>query len=341
MYYSQIKNPFLAIMLWLLLCLCPAAALAQDKQMQVLGENHIQDAQGRDIKVEEPYQRIVSLYGAHTENLFSLGLEEEIKGVGQNETYPPAARDKPAYSYREGPEKILSARPDLVLIRPMIDQGYSRLIQTLERSGITVVSLQPGNVQEMFTYWKILGILTDRTKQAREMQKKFQAAVQHARELTESVQDPKKVFFEAMHNQLKTFAPESMPIFALESAGGNNVAHDAQGVRGTNIADFGIEPLLSRADQVQVYLAQEGPMNQPSKERIKNRPGLHMLQAVQENEIYIIKEELVSRPTLRLVQGITAIGKILYPDIFTRNIRQQIEATALGQCTAHSQSAQE
>ena len=34
---------------------------------------------------------------------------------------------------------------------------------------------------------------------------------------------------------------------------------------------------------------------------------------------YIIDEQIVSRPTLRLLEGIHEIGKILYPDVFDTN----------------------
>ncbi|MFP4672550.1 MAG: ABC transporter substrate-binding protein, partial [Desulfohalobiaceae bacterium] len=304
----QHNNSIPFLLLTALLLLLPAAARAQDQEMQVLDEDKIMDSGGREIHVQEPFQRIVSLYGAHTENLFSLGLDEEIKGVGQNEDYPPQAREKQSLSYQQGPEKILAVKPDLVLVRPMIDEGYTRLIQTLERSGVTVVSLQPGNVQEMFTYWQILGVLTGKQEQAQAMQENFQTAVDHARELSQSVQDEKQVFFEAMHGQLKTFAPGSMPIFALQAAGGKNIAQDAKQVRGTNIAEYGKERLMSKAEDIQVYLSQKGPMNQPSKREIRNEPGLHMLEAIKKDEIYIIEEELVSRPTLRLAKGISSIG---------------------------------
>ncbi|MFO8032533.1 MAG: ABC transporter substrate-binding protein [Desulfohalobiaceae bacterium] len=312
------------LLLTALLLLLPAAARAQDEQMRVLGEDQIQDSSGRKIQVEEPFQRIVSLYGAHTENLFSLGLDQEIKGVGLHESYPPEAQEKKSLSYQQGPEKILSVKPDLVLIRPMIDQGYSKLIQTLERSGVTVVSLQPGNVEEMFTYWQILGVLTGKKGEAQKMQESFQAAVDYAGELTKGLQEKKQVFFEAMHGQLKTFAPDSMPIFALEAAGGKNAAPDAKPVRGTNIAEMGKERLISQAEDIEVYLSQQGPMNQPSKEEIRNEPGLHLIEAIKQEEIYIIDEELVSRPTLRLVQGIAVIGGHLYPELFTEEVKERM-----------------
>jgi iron complex transport system substrate-binding protein len=279
-------------------------------------EDVIIDQAGRKIVVKDPYNRIISLYGAHTENLFELGLDREIIGVSRHEDYPPQALKKPVFSYRDDPEKFLAARPDLVLIRPMIDRGYPQFVERLEKSGITVASLQPGTVDEMYTYWQILGILTGKPDRASKMVDNFQKAVLQFNTLTASIVSRKKVYFEAIHSKMKTFSPNSMAIFALETAGGINIAADAIPVRKTNIAYYGKERILSRAMEIDVYLAQSGTMNQPSISLIKNEAGYQVIKAVDQNQIYIVDERLISRPTYRLLDGITEIGRILYPEVF-------------------------
>ena len=123
---------------------------------------------------------------------------------------------------------------------------------------------------------------------------------------------------------MKTFSPDSMAVFALEVAGGRNVAGDAQPVRDTNIAAYGKERILARAADIDVYLAQSGTMNPASIELIKAESGFQALRAVKANQVYIIDERLVSRPTLRLLDGIFEIGRILYPDDFTERAREII-----------------
>ncbi len=56
-------------------------------------------------------------------------------------------------------------------------------------------------------------------------------------------------------------------------------------------------------------------MNRPTLLLIKNEPGFSAIKAVRDNEIFIIDEMIVSRPTLRLLQGIRKIGYFLYPKI--------------------------
>ena len=276
----------------------------------------IVDAGGKKVLFDQPFHRIISLYGAHTENLFFLGLDQEIIGVSKNEFYPVAAKGKTWFSYHDDPEKFLVARPDLVLVRPMIERGYPDLIKRLRKSGIVVVSLQPSTVDGLYDYWLTLGTLTGREERASDMVREFKVRVAHFSQLIQQVKTRKRVYFEAIHSRMKTFVPGSMAMFVLESAGGINVATDAVSSRGTNIGIYGKERILARADEIDVFLAQTGVMNHTSIEMIKSEPGFNIIRAVKENQIHLIDEALVSRPVFRLVKGIETIGKILYPHIF-------------------------
>lgn len=292
----------------------PAGGHTVEAGMAMLENNAIRDNAGRVVHVEKPFTRIISLYSAHTENLFDLGPGDQIVGVSRVDASLVQAKGIKTFSAQNSPERFIAARPDLVIIRPMLDNGYPRLMEQLSRFGIQVVSLQPGNIEEMITYWQILGRLSGREHEAEEMVARFKKGVSEAQLLAEGIADRKTVYFEAIHTRFKTFSPGSMPLFALELAGGINVAEDARPSRGTNIADFGMERLLSRGEQIDVYLAQTGHMNQPSVEMIKNVPGYSAIRAVREDNIYLVDEAIVSRPTLRLLEGIDAIRKILYPE---------------------------
>ncbi|MBF0234990.1 MAG: ABC transporter substrate-binding protein [Desulfamplus sp.] len=296
----------------------------------------ITDAGSRKIKIKEPFKKIISMYGAHTENLFYLGLDTEIIGVTRNESFPKKAKLKPIFSYQDDPEKFLASGADLVLVRPMIERGYPDLIKRLEKFGIAVISLQPGTVDEMYDYWLALGTLTGKQIQAEIMVSEFKVQVAKYKTISNGryhlavgnpdqgvdgkvyqygnskKKMPRRVYFEAIHSKMKTFTPGAMALFALEVAGGVNVATDAKASRGTNIGNYGKEKILSHASEIDIFLAQNGVMNQISVEVIKNEPGFGIIKAVKNNEIYIIDEMIVSRPCFRLLQGIEKIGEILY-----------------------------
>jgi len=276
----------------------------------------IVDKKGRQIIFEKPFTRIISLYGAHTENLYYLDLEDKIIGVSINDTFPARVDKKQRFSYHDGPEKFLSFMPDLILIRPMIDNGYPKLMKRLEKSGITIVSLQPSGIKQMYDYWLTLGLLTGREQESQKMVQDFRQKIEYIKDKTSMITNRKKVYFEAIHTRMKTFTQTAMPVFALETAGGINVAMDAKASRNTNIANYGKEQILSKAAHIDVFLAQQGVMNAVNIEIIKQEPGFNVIKAIKNNQVYLIDENIVSRPVPRLYKGIVTIGAILYPDIF-------------------------
>ncbi len=281
-----------------------------------IGARVVVDDDGQRIIIERPFCRIISLYGAHTENLFSLGLNSQIIGVGRADDFPPQAKSKPVFSYHDDPERFIAARPDLVLIRPMIARGYPHLVEKLREAGIAVVSLQPRDPEQMYDYWLKLGLLTGSEQKAREMIKRFKQELADIERCTAKIPPHKRkmVYFEAIHSRMKTFAPQSIAVFALTKAGGVNVASDAIRVRNTNIAQYGKERILAKGHLIDVFLAQIGPMNRVTVEQIKRESGFMAIKAVREGQIYLIPEALVSRPTMRLIHGIRKIAAILYPE---------------------------
>ncbi len=198
----------------------------------------------------------------------------------------------------------------------MIDRGYPQLMAGLEKAGITVASFQPPDVAAMFDYWLALGKLTGKIDPARDMIRRFKAEIERFNAITRSISNKKRVYFEAIHTRMKTFTPGSMAIFALETAGGINVAADARAVPGTNIAYYGKERILSKAGEIDVFLTQKGSMNQPTIDMITREPGFGIIKAVRQGHIFIVDEKRVSRPTLDLLDGVRTIGHMLYPDAF-------------------------
>lgn len=275
----------------------------------------ISDDAGNTFFFQRPFTRIISLYAAHTENLFNLDLDDEIIGVTKNEDYPSTALQKPKFSTRDGVEKFLAAKPDLVLVRPMQYNGYPALWNALKKNGIQVLALQPNTIPEMFGYWRKLGRITGREMEAERMVGDFKEGLEIASQRLELIPMKNRpwVFFESIHRKFATFSPGSMPIFVLEMAGGRNIASDAKPRNGTNIANYGLERMLGKSANIDVYLAQYGAMNQVEVRRIMTGPAASRIKAVRDRNVFLVDEHLVSRPTMRLLRGIDAVHRLVHP----------------------------
>jgi iron complex transport system substrate-binding protein len=312
-FYRFAPNCLIAVPVFAFYCLCSAACQAVD----------ITDSDGHVISVRQPFSRIISLYPAHTENLFYMGADSKVAGVSKGCQDIQGVAGKPVFSYRDDPERILAARPDLVLVRPMISRAYPAFVEMLRKNGVAVVSLQPVSVDGLGEYWKKLGLLAGREKEADAMWEEFQDEVRKAKQRVSGIPPArrKRVYFESMHRRMKSFARGSIAMFVLETAGGVNAIPDLPGVRNTNIAYCGKERLVANADRIDVYLAQYGRMNRISVDDIIHEPGFGVIKAVRNRQVYLVPEEIVSRPTMRLVQGIYRIMKLLY----SKHPRQKIQ----------------
>ncbi len=295
----------LRLFLLFALLLAPRYALAEQ----------ITDQKGEVITFSKPFSRIISLYPAHTENLADLGLAGEIIGISTSDDYPASITGKPRFNAADNAEKFIAAAPDLLLIRPMIARTHPDLIKRLRQSGITVVSLQPTTIEQMFAYWQTLGQLTGKTEAAGAMKSQFLAGTQAIQKKIPQLSADRRpgVYFEAIHSKMKTFSPKAIAIFAVETAGGRNIAADATPRNESNIAEYGKEQILAKAEEIDVFLSQQGRMNQIDIEMLRQEPGFQIIKAFKEGRVHLIDETQVSRPTLRLLLGIEEIAKILYP----------------------------
>ncbi|ACV61475.1 periplasmic binding protein [Desulfofarcimen acetoxidans DSM 771] len=310
---SKIISVFLVIFIITILAGC-----AQTKPASTPDNIMVVDDLGKEVKLKEPAKRIISLYTGHTENLYSLGLNDEIIGVSDSESFPPSALKKQSFSYREDAEKLIAAKPDLVLIRTFIANNYPDFVNKLETAGIPVAVLYPENVDQFLQYLKKLGKLTGKEKEAGELVDQFNSQLKKIGDVVAKIpqQERKKVFFETTKD-ITTCTPDSIAAFILEKAGAINVAIDAKAVRpGSTIASYGQERLLAKARDIDVYLVQKGEMNKTREEEIYLRPGYQAIKAIQNHQVFLVPEALVSRPTMRLLDGIAEIGRVLYPDYF-------------------------
>ena len=261
-------------------------------------------------------RRIISLYAAHTEVLLRLGARDNLVGVSEQETYrgPETAYWQPrTFSPRDDVEKFLAARPDLVLVRPMHLASNRRLVAALRRAGVEVLARQVLTSAELYSYWRDLGALVGRADEAEKMIADFDrqvSAYQRAADRRPEAEKP-GVFLEAIHSQVKTFTPDSLPVWLVELAGGRNVAADAKPqAAGLIIADYGPERLLAKAGEVDLFISQDGPMNRAGLKQIQARGLYRPLAAFKTGRVHKIPEAILARPSPALLEGLRELARL-------------------------------
>ena len=285
------------------------SALAETLPAPESAEIRFTDARGKEIVLSQPAGRIISLYSAHTENLYALGAGSLLIGGSNSEVYPEEATLLPVYHYREDPEKVIAAMPDLVLVRPMIERVAPEYIEALERAGLTVASLYPDTAEEFDSYIRTLALITGTQETAESL-----IADRHARIAAIAQQNkdlsPVQVFFETSADPLRTLTPEALAATSVALAGGVLVTDDAPENPGSSMVEYPVEKLLEKADRIEVYVAQLGGMNKTvTLEDICSRPGYMALSAVRSGHVLVIDEKLVASPTFRQLDGVELLAE--------------------------------
>ena len=275
------------------------------------------DDMGNEIHLDEPCETMIVLYSAHTENLYSLGVEDHIIGVNSTSIYPPDAATKPVYDYNSDPEKVIAVEPACVVIRPFINRKSPDFVAAIEKAGIPVISLYPEGFDYFDEYIQKLGLLSGTGEKAASLLIEFHANLTAISEFTEGIEPKKQIYFESTETNYRTVTPDSMPAIAIKMAGGINIANDVEPItEGSTIASFGIERILMNAENIDVYISQRGAMNAGGNEHsISIREGFENIKAVQTGDILEINEKLVSSPTFRFYKGVNEIARALYPEV--------------------------
>lgn len=279
----------------------------------------IQDQKNNIISFETPFKRVISLYPAHAEVITALGAKNKLIGVSYDKKLSEQYKDIPIFTYHDNAEKFIAAKPDLILIRPMIAKRFKGLINILNKQGIKVVSLQPSLFSELPSYWGKIGKLVGKEKEAKEYTHNFQKKIKKLETISLQIKNDEKkgVFFETRHKNFLTTVPDTIAYTLIKKIGAINIAQDAKAIRkGSTVAPYKLEKILSKSKDIDFFIAQKGVMNRVNLEDIYNTSGFQAIKAIKEKQVYMIDEDIVSRPTSRVVLGMEQLGKIIYPKYY-------------------------
>lgn len=290
---------------------------ASNESADVSDENngpavHFIDDMGEEFILEEYPERVISMYSVHTENIYSLGAEDKLIGVSTSVKYPEEATKLPQYSYRDDPEPVIAADPDVVIIRTMIARRYGDYVKALKDAGIPVVTLYCSEFSSFDDYIEKLAQVMGSEEASKEILENFHKEIETIQSKVEAY-EAKNVYFESIGDKFKTATPNSFAGKALEILGTNNIASDVAYDGTTTVVAYGQEQLLAKGHEIDFYIAQEGVMNRGvTVESIVKRPGYDAIKAVNEGNVYVIEGKKISGATLRYLDGLKELSEVIY-----------------------------
>ena len=261
---------------------------------------------GNEIKLEGPAQRIISLAPSNTEILYAIGAGGRVIGVTTFDDFPEEVLQVEKIGDFNGMnlERIIELEPDLVI---NYGDGITEETQRLVEAGIQIAGFEPESIEEIIKTIERIGILTGNNTEAEAL---TQEMLEKEAGLIEKIQglETKTVFYEIWHEPLMAAGPGSFVDQLIKLAGGVNVAGDAE----SEYPQFDLEQLIERNPQV--YLT---AIDLPEKtvESIKERPGFENIEAVKNDQIYLLDGNIMSRPGPRIIEALEILIKAIHPEI--------------------------
>ncbi|MCS4540872.1 MAG: cobalamin-binding protein [Euryarchaeota archaeon] len=273
----------------------------------------VKDDLGRSVKISKQPERVISLAPSNTEILFALELGDKIIAVTKFCDYPLNATKKEKIGGFSdiNMEKVVALKPDLVLATGGVQE---QIVKELERLNITVIALDAKNITEILANIELVGKVTGQEKSAQElttnMKQRIKKITGKTKDLTKA--QKLKIYYEVWHDPLMTAGPETFIHNIIELAGGVNIFADAK------IKYPRIDPETILARNPEIIITSLGAMGGATAEQIKTRPGWNKIDAVKNNRVYEIDENILRRPGPRIIDGLEAMAKIIHPELFSR-----------------------
>jgi len=264
------------------------------------------DDAGRELRLERPPARIVTLAPSLTELVFAAGGGQAIVAVDSSSDFPPAARAIPRIGdvARIDVERLLALKPELVLV--WRHGNTTRELDQLEAAGLRLFRLEPQRLGDVVRAIERLGQLlgTEATADPAAAALRERLAALRKRHAGDP---PVRVFYQVWSSPLMTISRKQIVSEVIELCGGRNVFAGLAPL----VPQVAIESVLA-ADPEAIFTADERgstallrrDVDAPAFAAWRRHPSLS---AVQGRWLYVLNGDAISRQGPRIVDGATAV----------------------------------
>jgi iron complex transport system substrate-binding protein len=284
------------LIVFLVVCLF-SSALASSYPLSIT------DDLGRSISLKSEPKRIIAMLPSHTETLFALGAGAKLVGIDEYSNYPKLETSKiqkVGNGFVPNLEAIAALKPDLVLAD---ESTSSKLVQNLEKLGITVYGASAQTYLETFEKIAALGRMVNRETNAVRLITKMRDEINS---ISAKIAGRPRVsaYFEVDPTPYAA-GPSSFIGEMLTRAGGVNILPLSLG------AFPKISPELVVSSNPSVIIGAK-------LADLLLRPGWANIAAVKNNRVYDPSGEendAIVRPGPRLAVALKVLVRFLHPDL--------------------------
>jgi iron complex transport system substrate-binding protein len=274
-------------------------------------------ANGKDVTIYKPANRIIPLTSDGTEVIRSLGAGQSVVGISTDLAEDALFEEfasLPTIGKWNNPdcEMIIALNPDIVLAYgkwPSVE----KLENKLERTGITVLRLNFYVPENMTEEVEKLGYILEKDEESEELIGFYQHYMDLIDERLKGVSEKPDVYIEG-YSDYKTVSSGTGGDQMCVAAGGRNIAANLTG----SYPKIDSEWLIAVNPDVMVKSAKDSYENvtEPAivLSEIASRPGWKYMRAVKNDRVYLLTSDIYTGP--RYFVGVAYMAQWFYPDRF-------------------------
>ncbi|MDR0568736.1 MAG: ABC transporter substrate-binding protein [Spirochaetaceae bacterium] len=286
----------------------------------------IRDDSNRSVSITLPVQRVALLDSGLGTALSALGVLDRVVGTHQalQNSLFGGIKDVPMIATYASInyEALVETTPQLVLSATS-HHGYVSESDHLDEFGIQFVALDLRTPSRMRNDIRILGQIFEREAQAQKVidfYDKYQQIIDSRLARVPESGRP-RVFLEMHAGPFHTGSPQSQFYQQVELAGGINIARELADNPLSDDIEVSSEWVVKKDPDYIVrevsalrYTEKDTNAIKPMYDEIIARPGFDALKAVKNRKIFLIGNDIHSRPGY--IVGVCYLAKEFYPDLF-------------------------
>lgn len=263
--------------------------------------------------------RVASLCPSNTEILAYLGLTDQLVAVDDYSDWPAAVNTLP----KLGPDlsidmnAVEKAKPDLVLASLSVP-GMEKNILALDERGIPYITLNPQSLTDIENDLITVATALGEKEVGMQAAASFHEEVINLKKLAKQVKTPLSIYWEWWPKPVFTPGGTNWLTEISELVGGKNlfaskeqanIQTDWDTIRAQNPDVICLAWVGVRQEKVNPVILQK-------------RPGWSNMDAMKNNIVYVLEEELFCRPSPRLIEGAIKLGQLLHPTIYSSPLKK-------------------
>lgn len=256
-------------------------------------------------------KRIVSLAPSITETIFALGEGSKLVGVTEFCNYPPQAKriDKIGGYSTLDIKKIIALSPDLVLATNF--HLKTPIISQLENKRINTYIVEENSLLDVPQVIMSIGRLIDQEGRAYQLARDIEMQIKAITEQTKHLmpEERPRVCYICSGNPLRFARGPCCANGFIETAGGVNIGKEILH------AQMNLNAIADKNPNVIIVTSGHGEVVDLIS-FVRSEAVLHKTSAWQNNRVYRVEDDLVTRFGPRVTTGIKKFAELIHPEIF-------------------------